>query len=144
MQQEYLDSLSYDQREALWRDILSSTEEFTYVAEDDDGTVIGFAWGGPENGGDPIYEGELYAIYLLERHQRKGVGRQLTSAVAKHLLQDDLHSMLVWVLAEESDSPILRGAWRRATARTGDHDWRSKARWSRLRLERHPGTSEYA
>ena len=95
-----LDSFSYDQREVAWRDILSSAEGFTYVAEDDKGMVFGFAGGGPERSGDPVYKGELYAIYLLEEHQRKGVGQQLTTAVAKRLLQDGFQSMLVWVLSE--------------------------------------------
>jgi GNAT superfamily N-acetyltransferase len=42
----------------------------------------------------------MYAIYLLQEHQRKGIGRQLTLTVARRLFEDGFRSMLVWVLAE--------------------------------------------
>jgi len=32
---------------------------FTYVAEDESGEVIGFASGGEERPGDPVYKGDL-------------------------------------------------------------------------------------
>ena len=43
---------------------------------------------------------ELYAIYLLEGYQRKGIGGQLVQTIAKRLMQEGLHSMLVRVLAD--------------------------------------------
>ncbi len=56
--------------------------------------------GGPERSGDPVYTGELYAIYLLEGWQRRGIGRRLTIEVVRQLTQQGLTSLLVWVLAE--------------------------------------------
>jgi GNAT superfamily N-acetyltransferase len=104
---EHLAGLSYDQREQEWRGTLSvPTElEFVYVAQDTTGNVIGFAWGGPERGGHDAYKGELFAIYLLDEHQRQGVGKQLLFRVAKRFLQQGIQSMLVWVLA---DNPSRR------------------------------------
>ena len=98
---EYLAQLSYKQHEQVWRDSLSihSTTEFVYVAEAEASNIIGFASGGPERSGNTAYEGELYAIYLLEGYQRKGIGSQLVQIIAKRLMQEGLHSMLVWVLA---------------------------------------------
>ena len=98
---DYLAKLSYDQREPLWHDILSTPDgaEFVYVAEEDGGNVIGFAAGGAERSGDAIYTGELYAIYLRDRYQRRGIGRQLTMAVVNRLLHEGYSSMLVWVFA---------------------------------------------
>jgi len=98
----YLDSLSREHREEVWSGMLSAPEEgsFTLVAEDQDGEIIGFASAGPERSGDPIYRGELYAIYLLEGHQQRGLGRQLTRAVVRRLADRGLCSMLVWVLAD--------------------------------------------
>ena len=70
------------------------------VAEDgESGAVVGFADGGRERSGDPHYDGELYAIYLLQSAQRQGIGRQLVKAVAKEL-SSSFHAMLVWVLAQ--------------------------------------------
>jgi L-amino acid N-acyltransferase YncA len=98
---DYLANLSYERRERLWRDTLStpSGTEFVYVAEDAGRNVIGFAAGGAERSGDAIYTGELYAIYLLDRHQRQGIGRRLTVAVVNRLLHKGFSSMLVWVFA---------------------------------------------
>jgi ribosomal protein S18 acetylase RimI-like enzyme len=106
----YLATLSYQQRERTWYNILATSggPEFVYVAADHTGNVIGFASGGPERSGDPIYRGELYAIYLLHRHQRQGIGRQLTITIAKRLVQEGIHSMLVWVLAENPSREFYR------------------------------------
>lgn len=97
---EFLDTFSYKQRFAAWQDILSAatTRQFIYVAEDIAGNVVGFASGGQGRDGDKVYEGELYAIYILESHQHLGLGRLLTSKIVKSLLDEGMHSMLVWVL----------------------------------------------
>jgi len=65
-----------------------------------DGQIMGFAAGGAEQSGDLYYKGELYAIYLLDSHQRQGAGKRLTLAVAGALAQAGFQAMLVWVLAE--------------------------------------------
>lgn len=102
MPDEYLASLSYGGRESRWVQILTADRApaSNLVAETDGGEIVGFAGGGPEREGDSTYRGELYAIYLLEEHQRKGLGRRLVSAFARQLLTDGYDSMLVWVLEE--------------------------------------------
>ena len=99
---DVLANLSYEGRERSWRDVLSehSSTHYVYVAEDDRGSIMGFASGGPEREGDTVYKGELYTLYLLEQYQRRGIGRQLTLAVVTRLLQEGFRSMLVWVLSE--------------------------------------------
>ena len=99
----YLAGLSYEQRENYWRSILthrSETPQWIYVAELDAGTIVGFACGGIEREQNPVYRGELYAIYLLADHQKQGIGRGLMQAVARSLVDAGTDSMLVWVLAE--------------------------------------------
>lgn len=99
---EFLASLSYAGRERLWSEVLSIYKErnSVYVAEDESGAIIGFASGGAEREGDAAYSGELYAIYLPESQQRRGIGRRLTVAVARRLLERGFDSMLLWVLAD--------------------------------------------
>jgi ribosomal protein S18 acetylase RimI-like enzyme len=99
---DHLASLSYEEREQRWQEFFSATDsvQFAYVAEYDDELIVGFASGGPNRDIGSIYEGELYAIYLLEEHQHQGIGRELTRAVVKRLLQEGMSSMQVWVLAE--------------------------------------------
>jgi GNAT superfamily N-acetyltransferase len=98
---EYLASLSYERRENIWHQILNDASEnvdFTYVAEEKSGKIIGFANGGLERTGDSVYKGELNAIYILQSSQRQGVGRKLFGTVVEKLNQMDIYSMLVWVL----------------------------------------------
>jgi GNAT superfamily N-acetyltransferase len=99
---DYLADMAYEQRERLWRGILSKPggQRLVYVAEETPGNIVGFASGGQERGGDPVYTGELYAIYLLEGWQRQGIGRRLTVAVVRQLIQWGLRSLLIWVLAQ--------------------------------------------
>ncbi len=98
---EHLASLSYEKRATRWHESLSKSESttFLFVAQDDDGRVMGFAAGGVGRDGDPNYTGELYAIYLHPDYWRRGIGRQLAQTVARRLIEMDLTSMLVWVLA---------------------------------------------
>lgn len=98
---DFLAHLSYEQREQFWCQVLteSGSRTIVYVAEDAQGTVIGFASGGPEHSGDPVYTGELYAIYLLEQHQGQGNGRQLVMSLIHHLWQEGRRGLLLWVLA---------------------------------------------
>lgn len=104
----YLSKLSYQQRESAWQKILDDTthsNQFVYVAESNSGEIIGFADGGKERTGDRAYDGELYAIYVLEAYQRQGIGCKLALSIANKLSELGFNSMLVWVLA---DNPACR------------------------------------
>ena len=77
---------------------LNNGEDITYVAEED-GKIIGFVSGGDERQGDLIYNGEIYALYVLRNHQRQGIGSELVSALVAELNAYGIYSMLVRVLA---------------------------------------------
>jgi len=76
-----------------------SKQVISYVAEDAGG-VIGFISGGYERQADTIYNGEIYALYVLKNHQRRGIGTKLVSALAAQLNHLGIYSMLVWVLVQ--------------------------------------------
>ena len=99
---DHLASLSYEDREQNWQEFFSAADaiQFAYVAEYEDELVVGFASGGPNRDCGSTYQGELYAIYLLEEYQHQGIGRELTRAVVGRLLQEGMSSMQVWVLDE--------------------------------------------
>lgn len=134
---EFLAGVTYEQAEARWTRILnpSSPTGFTYVVEDEREGIVGFANGGAERAGDAVYSGELYAIYLLAAHQRKGLGRRLALAVVERLRRMNFDSMLVWVLADAearyfyealggkkvSEQDITRGG---ATLKMFSYGWR--------------------
>ncbi len=98
--QRIIDGFTYERREELWRRALGpGSRSFVYVAEED-GEVVGFASGGPARADAPNHAGELYAIYLLQEHQGKGIGRRLFEAVVQELVRRGLPSMAIWVLAD--------------------------------------------
>src|SRR5207237_5515109 len=70
-----------------------------YVAEDKAGHIVGFVSGGPDRDNDPVYQGELYAIYILQAHHGEGLGRLLTLSLVERLLQMGLDSMILWVFS---------------------------------------------
>jgi GNAT superfamily N-acetyltransferase len=45
------------------------------------------------------YVGELYAIYILQDYQGRGVGTALMRGAFEHLLANGMGTMYVWVLS---------------------------------------------
>jgi len=103
---EVLAGLSMERREQYWLRQLEAPlpNSFVYVATQDE-QVVGFSSGGAERTGDPDYQGEVYALYLLQEAQRRGVGRGLMDASAQSLLSNGMNNMLIWVLR---DNPSRR------------------------------------
>ncbi len=101
---DYLAGLSYERWQQRWDDILTGTDggEVVYVAEDESGQIVGFAAGGPERNGDPVYRGKLHAIYILAGYQGRGTSRRLMGAVAADLAAAGIHALRLWVLAENA------------------------------------------
>ena len=119
---DILANLSEEDYERRWRQRLAAEEvalgtQCIFVAdigveqgEDENAGIIGFAHGGPVRppASATLYdaiprvpcEGELYAIYLLASAQRRGVGRRLVSAIARNLVAQGLHGLLIWALAD--------------------------------------------
>jgi len=102
--QNYLDSLSIEEYVGHWQGILAANgrQGHTYVAENETNEIIGFALGGGERSQDPVFKGELYALYILDAYQRFGIGRRLVFTIAGYLIREGINSMLAWVL---SDNP---------------------------------------
>lgn len=96
--EHYLSGLSVDESSSLWRERLGAGSSITLVAEAA-GETLGFASGGPSlEKGFSGYEAELYAVYLLRKHQRGGVGHRLFAAVAGELLRER-GPVFLWTLA---------------------------------------------
>lgn len=102
--ENYLESLSAAEFTGHWQGILAANgrQGYTCVAENQAGEIIGFALGGVERSEDPTFQGELYALYLLEAYQRHGIGRELVFTIARYLIRERINTMLAWVL---SDNP---------------------------------------
>lgn len=96
---EYLNNLSYESREQMWTNAIPYGG--VYVAESNEGLIVGFSKGGKERSGNYNgYDGELYAIYLLKEYQGKGIGTALVKPIIDDIKGMGLNSMVVLVLEE--------------------------------------------
>src|SRR5664279_482723 len=95
---EFLAALSYERRTQVWSQNLSDPQNtgFLFVAESKPGEIVGFVAAGAEREGDPNYQGELYAIYLLQEVKRQRLGRKLVDTVMRELCERGFSSMLLW------------------------------------------------
>jgi ribosomal protein S18 acetylase RimI-like enzyme len=69
----------------------------TFVAEVD-GAIVGFASCGAARHWLDGLEAEVYALYVLQEHQRQGVGRALVRACARHFVLQGLFGFYLWAL----------------------------------------------
>ncbi|MEC5425708.1 GNAT family N-acetyltransferase [Virgibacillus sp. C22-A2] len=96
---EFLTSLSYEQRTTLWQKNVK--EQQVYVVEKSNGKIIGFSVGGKERTGNyDGYDGEIYAIYIFKEYQGKGIGKMLMQPVVENLELEGINSMIVLVLED--------------------------------------------
>lgn len=105
---QILDELSVARRQRMWTRNLEHPQAQVVILvleSGRSGDIVGFANAGPERGMLPAYDGELYAIYLLQKYQGAGRGRQLFQAAARHLAGIGFRRMMLWVL----DSNPTRG-----------------------------------
>ncbi len=62
--------------------------------------------GRERSGRHPVYRGEVYAIYVVDRLQRQGIGRRLIRTAVRELVGRGLSPILIWTLY---DNPRSRG-----------------------------------
>ena len=100
---DFLESLNETDYAERWRRLIREGASCVYVVEHAD-EVVGFASGGRERAGETGYEGELYAIYVLDDHQHRGYGRELLRAVIAGLREMGLEDMIIWVLRDNRNA----------------------------------------
>lgn len=96
---DYLASLKLEDRAEMWRKSLEQGNAAVFVAEDEAG-LCGFVAGGGLREAIEGYDAELYAIYLLQDRQRRGLGRSLVRRLVESLAKEGRTSMIVWVLEQ--------------------------------------------
>lgn len=103
---EFLDALSVESREEMWRRMLTERAEthFLFVALDGE-QIIGFAAGGPHTGDQPGnppsgYAGKIYTIYLLPEAQGQGTGRELLECILAEFRRREQSPVFLWVLKD--------------------------------------------
>lgn len=99
---DYLNSMDFEKRAESWEKIIESGDGLNFIAQNESGEIVGFASGGQEQTDDPKYKGEVYAIYILESHQRKGLGKKLIKPVIEGLINRDFPNLVIWALEENA------------------------------------------
>ncbi len=106
---EFLEGLSYQAVSERWKKMFWEERDpntAVFVAENEHSEIVGIAICGMEQNHDPIFQGEIYVLYVLPQHQNQGIGRELVAACIHHLVDNlRVHTMLIWVLA---DNPYRR------------------------------------
>lgn len=98
IKQSTLDALSYGERFKLRQSVLNDTNIACFVAEID-ARVVGFCDVGPART-EPQSDcrGEIYAIYILEKYQRMGIGSTLWTTGISFLHKHGLVPYMLWTL----------------------------------------------
>ena len=94
--------LSNAQHESRWwRHVLGHfrRSHFVYVAEDPRDGVVGFISGGAARDRELDYDGEVYALYLLDEYHDAGIGAALFQRLSARMLRECGPGMVVWVLS---------------------------------------------
>ncbi len=82
-----------------WESRLSTgpARDSTFVALRGD-LIVGFASCGAARHRMEGLESEIYALYVLQDHQRRGVGRDLVRSCARHFVRQGEFGFYLWVL----------------------------------------------
>jgi GrpB-like predicted nucleotidyltransferase (UPF0157 family)/GNAT superfamily N-acetyltransferase len=102
----HLEGLSVERNGAKWAASLADpgVEAWFVLVAEEGGRIVGFAKSSAERSGDPLYRGEIHALYVLPEYQGRGIGRRLMTESAHGLLRRGFGSVLVWVLKENEPS----------------------------------------
>lgn len=79
---------------------LAQADTLNLVAVTSEDHVVALLDAGPTRDDDSTFPAELYAIYLLQGWQKRGIGTTLVAQAAAALLGRGYPAMKVWVLAQ--------------------------------------------
>jgi ribosomal protein S18 acetylase RimI-like enzyme len=88
-------------RSLQWRKGLERGDKgpIVFLAEADDGSPAGFAAAGPARDAAFPWQSEIYALYVLQRHQRQGLGVALLRHLGAALAARGRREAGLWVLS---------------------------------------------
>lgn len=100
MPDEYLDTLSIEERTTTWTESLEMSlgpRRARLVSEVVDGAVTGFILVGPKDGNDEATEGQLFVINVDPDHWGEGVGASLHDVGLERLRGFGFGGAVLWV-----------------------------------------------
>lgn len=100
MPQPYLDALSTEKREEIWVNNLSNSDYDVFVAENDQGEIIGFTSAGKRETTHETDTTDLTTLYLLEPYHGQSIGKSLLKAVVEAIKERGFKKINVEVIHE--------------------------------------------
>jgi ribosomal protein S18 acetylase RimI-like enzyme len=94
----YLNSLSIERRESVWRLALQKATSELWVAETDAQVVGWSSFGASRDEDARAHTGELEALYLLPQYWQTGIGRALWLVTRRRLVERGFSTATLWVL----------------------------------------------
>lgn len=124
MPQDYLDTITVEQRVERWQQLLTDASFHTRVAEHE-ATVVGWVTYGECRGDDAQPQGcyEIYALYVLPEFWGQGVGCRLMRDAEQALVAWGASCLVLWVL--ERNERARRFYAKLGYAPNGTHDRQS-------------------
>ena len=97
---ETLAGLSVESRAGVWRSSFHPPRpRAKLLVAEAGGEIVGFGSAGEAEPGGLGTEAEVFALYLLDRMKRRGVGRRLMAALFAHLREHGFRSVGLWSFA---------------------------------------------
>ena len=97
---EYLQSLSIDRREAVWRELLSNKASETFVAEYQGGVQGWINIGKSRDADAHSQTGEVWALYVDPACWGQGIGTTLWAEAMKRFALSGFAEATLWVLRD--------------------------------------------
>jgi ribosomal protein S18 acetylase RimI-like enzyme len=125
---EVINSVTSHRDGAEWgRRIERAAGESEIFVVEKAGDIVGFASCGPARAPVENLGGEIYALYVLQKHQRRGVGRALVRECARHFVRRGIFGFFLWVLRANRARMFYEALGGEALAekaeRLGKHDF---------------------
>ena len=94
----FLERMSYEKRIPQWTTNISNGDNYVYVAETEDGEIVGVVVGGKRETNQFENSGDLTAIYIRKEYQGQGIGKKLVEKVFTKLKELGYQRIFVEVL----------------------------------------------
>ena len=95
----YLEHFTVEEQMQDWYDwMMNRPRDLLYVAQTDNGEIVGYVLGRPGLTKIAPYDSELVAMHVRQAYQKQGIGRSLFQKVAEQLRQQGCASLMLWVL----------------------------------------------
>ena len=96
---------TYQKRENSFRQALSANVEETYLVEDNDRPIAILTIGASRDADlDSSCTGEIWGIYIVPDHWRRGIGTRLVQEAERMLLSRGYRDIVLWVFEGNTDA----------------------------------------